>query len=295
MKKLVTTALLGLASVALIATNAKAATISPNVGDLILGFRINDATGQGASSNLEVDFGNIATSPTLQNMLNLAPGQTINLNAATATSGGLSVQDLISTYGANWASRSDLVWGVMDASGRTAPSAVNGYPLDTVWADENPTLIPYQSSGRNLQASASAAYEQMVSPGSAGSIVSFPTSTANSADSVVIDATLSGSWTQQQDPTGSTQQFSFFNGNPMDVTEGTGGTVDASFYRLVPQALSTQHAPAILLGTFALSNTGVLTYTAAAVPEPSSIGLVGVGFLSLIGMVVLRRRRSAIA
>jgi hypothetical protein len=293
MKKLVTTALLGLASVALIATDARAATLTPNVGDLILGFRITDATGQGANQNLEVDLGNIATSSTLQGLLTLAPGQTISLNALSPTSGGLAVQDLINTYGANWASRTDLAWGLFAASGRTGASHVTGYPLDTLWADENPSLIPYQSEGRTLQAAGSAAYEAMIS-GASSSISNNTTSTANSADSVVVDATQAGSWSFQQNQN-PIVQFAFFNGQPMDVTEGTGGTVDASFYHLIPQPLSTQTAPGVLLGTFSLSTTGGFTYTAAAVPEASSMGLVGVGFLSLIGMVVLRRRRSAIA
>src|SRR5271165_5478011 len=101
MKKLLTTALLGLASAALIATDAKAATVVSNTGDLVLGFRITDATGQGANTNLEVDFGNIATSPTLQGLLTLAPDTTISLNALSPSASGLAVQDLIDTYGAN--------------------------------------------------------------------------------------------------------------------------------------------------------------------------------------------------
>jgi hypothetical protein len=67
------------------------------------------------------------------------------------------------------------------------------------------------------------------------------------------------------------------------------------FYQLNPQARSTGSAPGILLGKFELSNTGVLTYTATPVPEPGTMGLMGVGFLSLIGMVALRRRRSIVA
>jgi len=294
MKKLLTTALLGLASAALIATDAKAATLSPGIGDLILGFRITDNTGQGANLNLEVDFGNIATSPTLQNLLTLAPDTTISLNALSPSAGGLAMQDLVTTYGANWASRTDLAWGLIATSGRSGAN-VPGYPNDTIWADENPTLIPYESRGKTLQAAGSTQYETMLS-GASSSIGSNPTSTTNSADSVVVDATQAGSWTIQQNQP--TTQFNFFNGTPMDVTEGAttnNGTVSASFYHLIPQALSTQTAPAVLLGTFSLTTGGAFTYTSTPVPEPSSTGLVGVGFLSLIGLVVLRRRRSAIA
>jgi hypothetical protein len=72
MKKLLTTALAGLASVALIAVNANAQTVTTNIGDLVLGFRITDNAGQGATQNLEVDLGNMST------FTSLAAGQTIN-------------------------------------------------------------------------------------------------------------------------------------------------------------------------------------------------------------------------
>jgi hypothetical protein len=76
MKKPLTVALLGLASIALTSMDAKAAP-TPAIGDLILGFRVTDNAGTGATSNLEVDLGNM-----LQFTI-LAPGQTINLTSTT--------------------------------------------------------------------------------------------------------------------------------------------------------------------------------------------------------------------
>jgi hypothetical protein len=70
------------------------------------------------------------------------------------------------------------------------------------------------------------------------------------------------------------------------------GAAISDFYELDPGS-----GPATLLGKFELFQNGTLEFVAAGapVPEPSSIGLMGVGFLSLVGMVVLRRRRSVVA
>jgi len=122
MKKLLTTTLLGLSSIALIATSAQAQTVSTSIGDLVLGFRVTDGLGLGATQNLEVDLGNMST------YTSLAAGSTLTL-------GGLSVADLSSIYGANWATRSDLVFGAIAEDGRTT-SHVHPFPVSTVWAQK---------------------------------------------------------------------------------------------------------------------------------------------------------------
>lgn len=307
MKKLLTTALLGLASVALLSTNAQAAPFTGGIGDLILGFRVTDNTGQGNTQNLEVDLGNMTR------FTSLAPGQTITLDATTPGSADLSLADLTSIYGANWNTRTDLVWGAMAATGRTGTSGVSGFPLSTVWATDaelpaGTPAFPYISRGRTLQNAASAAYENLVvvNPGDPAGLAQSGIGTANSSNSANETAATPGSWFSSefnQGPT-STTEFSFFNGTPLDAfTYGGDGvnltstptTSIADFYHLIPQATSTGTAPAILIGQFKLTQAGVLTFTATPVPEPSSIGLMGVGFLSLVGMVVLRRRRSVVA
>jgi hypothetical protein len=294
MKILGKAVLLAVASLALAATGARAqSTINSAIGDLILGFKVTDNTGQGATQNLEVDFGNVSQ------FINAT--STLTLNATSPSSGGLAVADLIATYGANWASRSDLAWGVIATSGRVNPSGVPGVPVSNVWAGEaespagTPNPNPYISESKALQNAASTQYEAMVVNNNLDpSSLFHQTSTVNSTDSAVVDATVAGSWTFQQNALPNTE-FGFFNGTPMDTIVndvGTGVTSIDDFYHLIPQA-GTGTAPAVLLGTFSLNQNGTLTYT--PVPEPSSIGLMGVGFLSLIGMVVLRRRRSVVA
>ena len=311
MKRLLTTTLLGLASVALISIDAKAVP-TPAIGDLILGFRVTDASGQGNTQNLEVDLGNVS------NFTSLTAGTTVTLNPTTTNGNtGLSsigsTSDISTIYGANWNTRTDLVWGVAAASGRTGSSAVPGFPLSEVWATsaELPAGTPgvvYISKGRTSQNAFSAAYENLVanSPGDPASLFETGLGTGNSANSANETAATAGSWTSSELNQGvnSTTEFSFFNGRPVDaftyggdgVNTGTTPTTSiADLYELNPQATSTGTAPAILIGQFRLTQAGVFTYTATPVPEPSSIGLMGVGFLSLVGMVVLRRRRSAVA
>src|SRR5215471_12678629 len=56
MKILSRMVLLAVSSLALAATSAQAqTTINTNIGDLILGFRVTDGLGQGATKDLEVD------------------------------------------------------------------------------------------------------------------------------------------------------------------------------------------------------------------------------------------------
>ena len=305
MKKILTTALLGLSSVALISMDAKAATFTGGIGDLILGFRVTDNAGQGATQNLEVDLGKVSQ------FTSLAPGQTVALNATTPSSAGLALADLTSIYGASWNTRTDLVWGLMVASGRTGTSGVPGFPLSEVWASsaELPSGTPgqaYLAKGKNLQSAASTAYENMVvvNPGDPAGLAQSGIGTANSTNSANETAATPGSWTSSEFNTVPNTEFNFFNGTPLDaftyggdgVNLGTAPTTSiGDFYQLNPQATSTGTAPGILIGKFSLSQAGVFTYTATPVPEPSSIGLMGVGFLSLVGMVVLRRRRSVVA
>jgi hypothetical protein len=285
--------LLAVSSLALAATGVQAqTTINTNIGDLILGFRVTDNVAPGGNLNLTLDLGNISTFANATS--------TLTLNATGPGTAGLAVQDLISTYGANWATRNDLAWGVIGTSGRAGTSAVPGYPLSTIWVGwgESPAGTPNPQAPlakrATSQNAASGQYETMVVDGLAPGKLFGATSTTNSSNSAVITFTGSndGSWEGQMFGAQSSVQFQYFNGTPMDTFTNSGTTSIADFYRLTPNT-SIVGVPGTLIGQFQLSNTGVLTYT--PVPEPSSIGLMGVGFLSLIGMVVLRRRRSVVA
>jgi hypothetical protein len=226
MKKLLTTALLASASFALTSMDAKAV----GIGDLILGFRVTDNTGTGATSNLEVDFGNMSQ------FTSLAPGTTLTLSTPT-TGTGLSLADLTSTYGANWNTRTDLAWGLIAATGRTGTSGVSGFPLDEVWASsgELPSGTPGQvllAKRAQSQAAASAAYENMVvvNPGdpsglaqtglgtNATMVPPTPLDSSNSEVVTIGTATdLNGSWTSSEFNTAANTEFNYFPGTPLDA------------------------------------------------------------------------------
>jgi len=291
MKKLLTTALLGLASIALIATDANAQSpIVSNVGDVILGF---DATGQigtgagtGSNLNLEVDLGNVSR------FYNATPGQVINLNGTN----GLALADIINTYGAGWAGNTDLRWGVVTTDG--ALGTADGHATaDAMWVTRpeiTPGVMqtPWNRSSVFAQRPPVSKIETIMVNGSPGTI-SGKTSTANSSVSGVISTALAGSW-HSEDYFNIGASYGYFNPSVDNNVTPTDSnfTTFADFYEL-----QVGSGPGTLLGKFELTTTGPNAglFQFVAVPEPSSIGLMGVGFVSLIGMVVLRRRRSAMA
>jgi hypothetical protein len=96
MNKLTKVAILALTAAGLASLSASAANVSTNETDLILGFQITDGTGTGSASNLEVDLGSTSLFTT----------------TASLTLNQLAAADLSATYGANWASRTDLTFGI---------------------------------------------------------------------------------------------------------------------------------------------------------------------------------------
>ena len=114
--------------------------------------------------------------------------------------------------------------------------------------------------------------------------------TSNSSETAVIPTAQGDSWSAQDDALIGAS-FGYFNptiDNFVTNVNGQGNSI-SDFYQLIPTS-ATGNAPVI--GKFELNSNG--TFEFVAVPEPSSMGLMGVGFLSLIGMVVLRRRRSVL-
>ena len=275
MKKLLTTTLLALASVALIATSAEAA-VTAAFPDVILGFAASG--GSGAATNLEVDLGNVSQ------FYDAAPGSTITLTQ-------LSPLDLAQIYGSTWFSRSDLTYGLFATDGNLAGTADGHAAKDTNWLS-NPELTP-GTVGTPLQRVSSQFNALAITV--MGSVVQFlntSPSTANSTQSSAYpNAPGNGSYTGEETFGGVPGTYwRTYHISPDNAVNNiaTNGAAISDFYELDPGT-----GPATLLGEFELFQNGTLKFV--AVPEPSSIGLLGVGFLSLIGMVVLRRRRSVVA
>jgi hypothetical protein len=274
MKKLLTTTLLALASVALIATSAEAA-VTAVFPDVVLGFAASG--GSGAATNLEVDLGNVSQ------FYNAAPGSVTTITQ-------LSPLDLAQIYGATWFSRSDLTFGAF-ATDITTATPDGHSPALTNWLTDPETTPGTLATPLNRVIGA---FNQQAETlmGSTLSFLNGAASTANSTQSTAYpNASGNGSYTGEELFGGPGTFWRTYHLTPDNAVNniGTGLAAISDFYELDPGS-----GPAKFLGKFELFQTGTLEFVAAPVPEPSSIGLMGVGFLSLVGMVVLRRRRSVV-
>ena len=263
MKKMnkLTVAALALAAIAFASTSASAQTVTAGNNDLILGFEVGSGTG--ASSNLEVDLGSFNLYTT---------GQSFTLPQ-------LTVSDLVATYGSGWAST--VLWSVagsyIDANGK----AFEATSANTTAPKTNSDLsTPYS----NITSMAPALNGQAQTANSTKSAVIGNSSTAASA--------IPGSYTSAFTASGASSGF-----GDTGISEAQGATTDElyQFSQLneVGSGRNAAFPAATDLGTFTLSNAGVLSFTSktAAVPEPSAYAL---GICAGLLFLVLRRRASVL-
>jgi hypothetical protein len=262
----------------------RAEAVTAIAGDLILGFRASG--GQGAATNLEVNLGPAS------NYYGAAPG------AFVVT--GLSTADLVSTYGSNWASRSDLSFGIV---GTTGAAAVGAAPARTIWASRAEATPGTQSTpwlrGSTFTLQVPSNTIASLYTGAPGSLTN-ASATSNSASSALISTSLSGSWTAQEDFTPGVS-FRYFNPSVLitmdDIPatpaqyDGLNGYAVLDLFEVRP---GTAGSPASFVGAFGLNSSGQLVFSTsesvfAAVPEPGA-ALTTLGSILLLA---LRRRRVA--
>ena len=255
---------------------AQAATVTANPGDLVLSFRATG--GQGAAFNLEIDLGS------LSNYLSLAPGTTINLSSR------ISLADLQATYstggtGNSWASRTDLFWSVAGTSGNTG---VGGLPTFTLFGTSVGGTV-YNRYTAGSQAVPSGLISTEV-----GSLNG--ATTAGTAYSAILNAADAGSYSYQITDNGNAQapytagsqlNWGAVGGAPFENNPSL-TTATSDLYELLPVARFA--APGTSIGQFNLGSDGSLSFTTAAVPEPSTWAMLGLGAGALL---VARRRRAA--
>jgi hypothetical protein len=246
---------------------AQNATISANSPDILMGFRISDgSTGEGSNENLELDLGYTASG-----LVSAA-----NSNGGALVLGGtnfqqdLSSTDLGNTYGANWYQRNTIALGKLEWSVFGADFNTNEF-----WIT-NPATFAESTNGTQggIVSEMSGVYSDLAGP----------TSTANSNEDY-IDNNASGnagSYTNAitNQETGSNWEYTF---GPTETVVG-----DTSAIGFWDSPVGSGNATEI--GTFALSDTGVLTFSTdiTPIPEPSTWAMIGFGAATLL---VIRRRR----
>ncbi len=220
-------------------------------GDLILGFKAT--SGQGADINLEVNLGPAS------DFYGAAPGSVTVLTR-------LAVADLADTYGPDWATRSDLFWGV---AGTTGISSVNGVPGRTVWAsraeDTPGTASTPWLRGTTFTLQVPSNRISTLYTGAPGSLVNYP-ATANSVYTSKTLAMETGGWTAQEAFTPGVS-FSYFNPSVMNAINtfpATASAYDGTSYTVLDLwevRPGTAGQPATLLGGIGINSAGKLVFS----------------------------------
>ena len=236
---------------AVFVSRLQADPVAVSAGDLILGFTATG--GQGADTNLEVNLGPAS------NFYGAAAGSVTVLSR-------LSVEDLKSTYGDDWATRSDLFWGVV---GTTGAAAVGSAPARTIWASRAEPAAGTQSTPwpRNVTFTLQVPSQTIATmytgaPGSLGN----NNATANSAFSAKITNTTGGSWLVQEAFTAGVS-FRYFNPSVMNAINtfpSAGSAYDGSAYTvldLYEVRPGTAGSPSALLGGIGINSAGKMVFS----------------------------------
>ena len=280
--------LAGVACLALLTGTAGAITAS--LGDLVLGFRASSPIGN--DRNLEVNLGPVA------NYRGLAPNTTFIVS-------GLNVLDLVATYGGSWDTRNDLTFGIVGATGNATLVTPGGnLPARSLWASRNEvapgtTSTPWTRGSASNQQNSASAIETMYGV----SVGALPqgSATANSGTATIIDSSLAGSWSVQEDAPNGTQSFRRWD----STFRGTAGSIPSvgTFYDPLEGfavldvwelLAGSPQQPGTLLGAFGLNDNGQLVFSNspgvfAPIPEPSTTLALAASGAALL----LRRRRRA--
>jgi hypothetical protein len=273
---------LALAATAIWATQAQAAFVSYNDGDLLLGFEQN-----GTTANLVVNLGSIGQ---------FTAGGAYYSPGVGVTVAGLSSTDLSNVFTASWNSnvQTNLVrWGL---AGRTADgqtTTINSvlYQQNTLFLSRGRTTVGTQSVPFNRTFNGTQATIGDNISGLGANLAGLQ-STVNSSQAGIFSDGPGAGWTSYQNGTNSALGFDYNANLEQPLTGSATGPTNSvlDLYRLNNTNNTSGPAAGTYLGSFALNNAGVLSFTAAAVPEPSTYVSLALG-LGLMGVVLHRRRR----
>jgi hypothetical protein len=275
LKYLKLTALSAIAGMTFLGQSAKAASPSYTAGDLLLGFYATGGTG--ADQTYVFDLGNSAT---------VYREATTNFTLATSLG-----TDLSSVFGSNWFSRSDLYWGVVGVrSSSSSGSVVNGDPVRTNYVSLAETTFGIQTTAPTISLSTSRANVATDIVAIQTGVGGFSTSTAT-ANSNNLGAIIATSNSNSFDELSS--KLSTDGGLDIFGNFGNGASGAAlDLYRILNTNTGASPTGTVGVGsyegTFTIDNSGNVSF--AAVPEPSTWAMMGVG-AAFLGMQVVRRSK----
>ncbi|MEP6669133.1 MAG: PEP-CTERM sorting domain-containing protein [Chthoniobacter sp.] len=272
--------LLGVSILALVGSIAGAgsanAAVTVSNGDLYLGFRATGGTGSSFDYLIDIGQASIYKNATSSFVLNSASG--INI-------GNIGI-DLANTFGANWATRSDLFWGVVG----TVNPLIGTDPLNTEYASKGENTFGTPETAWNSRAN-SAQNQTNTAIVTLRTTLSNDTAAPNSTRAAIQSTGEAGSWfsaVHAADGGGVSFNSSYDSSLEGSFAGGPNGTA-LDLFRL---PVSASGAAGTYLGNFTTDSTGNITFNVASVPEPSTLTALA-GGAALLGLV--RRRRSAIA
>ena len=275
------------AGISAVAFPANAATIVN--GDLLLGFRVTGGVGVGTDLIVNVGPTGVAGgNATVYRDANASIPSVVDLGA-----------ELTAIYGASWADRGDLSWGVIGV--RSASSTGGGNGTNGNVPGRSPFIgIAQSTSTPGVQSSAEPLLDSGTSRATTSNLINGinvqfaggSDTGVGSAEAIYLASTTLGGYTEQQAaffglPGGTeTSNASGIDNSGLDlywILNSNTGALDNGL------AVTSDVGTGVYQGSFQINSSGVVSFnTAAPIPEPSRALLGGLGLVALI----FRRRRA---
>ncbi len=216
------------------ALSVSGAVTAPDNGDIFLGVRASG--GQGSGVSLLINLGDDTA------FRNVTAGSTLALSSFNA--------ELTAAFGANWAQRSDVLWGIFGARNQTNPVVYGSRP-------QSPVGFPAQAYAAQDLSQRTATKNQVISVLDAYTLLDPYSGNANAA--LQTNALNSGSYSFQVGAAGTTDfgslsQWTTIEG---DFSAGASGTVlDLFRYAGTTTVPATER-----LGSLEITASGALSFT----------------------------------
>lgn len=278
------------ASLALSAMVSQAALVNYNPGDLVVAFTTN--AGTGAGQTVLLDLGDVTTLRDL-NTNNFALA-----NIGSILDGTFGIGAGSSTA---WYDRTDLYWGAVALYSSSRQLSVReGDPDLTIYASKSRPSVGSNSTAWSISLSGNRSTTATLM---STMLTTFAGQTADGSNAnVAIETSSSTSWDHYNPPVTSNASFTNLSSTGVGIEQkfaaGSYGTVGGNavegmldIYRILDTTTGASPGGSVgvgsRIGSLTVDSTGEVGFV-AAVPEPSTWALIGLGLFS----VLIFRRRS---